>query len=104
MNLRELKSHIHFKRISSTEGVIYTDLKYSPYIETEMKSNNNKHEKHSWCDVPGSPHVLQECWKCGCHKGYSPPFKKIVYTKDRKIYEKAPPCVTRKINEKDNKA
>lgn len=38
MNLKELKPHIHFKRTSPTEGIIYTDLKYSPYIETNMSS------------------------------------------------------------------
>jgi len=38
MNLQELKPHIRFKQISATEGVIFTDLKYSPYIETNMSS------------------------------------------------------------------
>ena len=50
-------------------------------------------KKHSWFDVPNTPHVLKECWKCGCLKGYSPSFKKIVYTKDGILYEKLPPCL-----------
>jgi hypothetical protein len=55
-----------------------------------MKTNN---KKHSWFDVPGSPHPTKECWKCGCLKGYSPSFKKIVYTKEGKLHEKLPPCL-----------
>lgn len=56
------------------------------------------HEKHRWIDVP-SQHSLQECWKCGCFKGYSPAFKKIVYTKNHELFEKLPPCLE-KITEK----
>lgn len=93
MNLEELKPHIRFKRTSSTEGIIYTDLKYSPYTETKMKTDDDKHEKHGWFDLPGSPHPVRQCWKCGCLKGYSPAFKKIVYTKDGEVYEKLPLCV-----------
>lgn len=49
--------------------------------------------KHKWFEIPSSPHQMWECWKCGCIKGYSPVYKKIIYVKDHKTYEKLPPCL-----------
>jgi len=42
MNLKELKPHIHFKQTSPTEGIVYSDLQYSPYIESKMKTKKKK--------------------------------------------------------------